>query len=462
MNVMAVKSDIEKDVQCGGPSVEQGQTRMSLSLETPEPQPVERNPLDYLTVVGLFFVYLTTLGQLNSFSAYQDYYEENLLSTYSPSTISWVGTSQVFLLGTVGLLSGAMYDRGCLRQAIIPGFVFVVLGLLLLSFSRQFWHVLLSQGFLVGIGGGLLYVPAIAIVSHNFTARSELALAIAGTGASIGGIIWPISFRRLLASIGFAWANRIITLIVLVLAVGSYFALMIHSRLNCDHFFNMFARRPKTEKMNEGNIPVTENGYLSMLRTAFKGQGYQFLCIGIFFTFFGYWIPLFYIVPYATRSLDTSPTYAPNLLAILNAGSLFGRVIPTTVSHKVGVANVLLVGVAAMGVVILAWIGVESVAGITVWSVFLGFTTGSIITMPNPVASRLSQVSNTGLRIGIMWAVAAVAELIGPPIAGALLTQRNGKASYLGCQLFGGVSVLIGAIFLTVPAWRIYRNGMSE
>ncbi|KAI0508755.1 major facilitator superfamily domain-containing protein [Xylaria bambusicola] len=435
---------------------------MSLSLERTEPQSLQRSRYNYLTVVGLFFVYLTTLGQLNSFSAYQDYYEESMLSTYSPSTISWVGTSQVFLLGIVGLLSGAMYDRGYIRQVLIPGFVFVVLGLLLLSFSRQFWHVLLSQGFLVGIGGGLLYVPAISIVSHNFATRSELALAIAGTGASVGGIIWPISFRRLLASIGFAWANRVIAFIVLVLAVGSYFALMVHSRLNCRHIFELFIRRPKTEKLNEGNIPVIDNGYLGILRTAFEGQGYQFLCIGIFFTFFGYWVPLFYIVPYAARSLDTSPTYASNLLAILNAGSLFGRVIPAAVSHKVGVANVLLAGVAAMGVVILAWIGVESVAGITVWSVVLGFTTGSIITMPNPVAARLSQVSNTGVRIGIMWAVAAVAELIGPPIAGALLTQRDGKVSYLGCQVFGGVSVLIGAVFLTVPAYRTYKDGRPE
>lgn len=95
---------------------------------------------------------------------------------------------------------------------------------------------------------------------------------------------------------------------------------------------------------------------------------------------------------------------------------------------------------------------------LTVLVKFFRFTSGSVITIPNAVASRLSQPSNTGLRIGIMWAVGAFAELIGPPIAGALLQDRNGRVSYLGCQIFGGVSVLVGAGFLVVPAVSIWKD----
>ncbi|KAI8946148.1 major facilitator superfamily domain-containing protein [Xylaria longipes] len=372
---------------------------------------------DYLKVVGLFFVYFITLGQLAAFSTYQDYYEERMLSSYSPSTISWVGTSQVFLVGIVGLFSGALHDRGYTHGALIPGFVLVVLGLLLLSFSHQYWHVLLSQGFLIGIGGGLVYVPAISIVTHRFSTRSALAIGIAATGSAIGGIIWPIVFRKLLSPIGFAWANRVFTLLVLVLAVVSYCTL-----------------------------------------TSSHRRAYQFLCIGVFFVLLGYWVPLFYLVPYASRSLGTSPNYASDLLSILNAASLFGRVLPAAVGHKVGAANILLAGTTVLGVLILAWMSIGSIAGITVWSIFLGFTAGSVITIPNAVASRLSQPSNTGLRIGIMWAAGAFAELIGPPVAGALLIERDGRVTYFGCQVFGGLSVLVGAGFLVFPAWFIFKT----
>lgn len=127
--------------------------------QEPEPQHPQGGLGGYLKILGLFFIYFITLGQLAAFSTYQDYYEEKMLASYSPSSISWIGTTQVFLLGIVGLLSGHLYDRGYTHEALIPGFILVILGLLLLSFSTQFWHVLLSQGFLIGIGSCILGPP---------------------------------------------------------------------------------------------------------------------------------------------------------------------------------------------------------------------------------------------------------------------------------------------------------------
>ena len=93
---------------------------------------------------------------------------------------------------------------------------------------------------------------------------------------------------------------------------------------------------------------------------------------------------------------------------------------------------------------------------------FRRFTGGSVITIPSSVVARISHPSATGLRIGIMWATGSIAELIGPPIAGALLKQQDENISYLGCQVFGGINVLTGAIFLTIPAWHIHKHGARE
>ncbi|KAI1278889.1 MFS general substrate transporter [Xylaria sp. FL0933] len=428
---------------------------------------------DYLKVVGLFFVYFITLGQVSSFSTYQDYYQEILLHSYSASTISWIGTSQVFLLGIVGLLSGAMYDRGYVHEALLPGFILLILGLLLLSFSHLYWHILLSQGFLIGIGGALFYIPAISIVSNNFASRPALPLGIAASGSAVGGIIWPIVFRSLLSRIGFGWVNRVFTLLVLVLSVVSYYTLISGNQpANSSYpqrkrtgLLRFLSRRPTDDSTVESSIEAPDQpkaAKLTMLLSVFNGRAYQFLCVGVFFALLGYWVPLFYLVPFASLSLGTSPTYASYLQSILNAASLFGRILPAAVGHKLGAANILLVGATTLSILVFAWISIDSVAGITVWVVFLGFTTGSVITIPNAVASRLSQPSNTGLRIGNMWAVGAFAELIGPPIGGALLMERDGKTSYLGCQLFGGLSVVIGAIFLIYPAWSILKEDRSK
>ncbi|RWA08581.1 hypothetical protein EKO27_g6529 [Xylaria grammica] len=435
---------------------------------------------DYLKVVGLFFVYFITLGQVASFSTYQDYYEETLLPDYSPSSISWIGTSQVFLLGIVGILSGAMYDRGYLHEALFPGFVLVILGLLLLSFSYLYWHILLSQGFLIGIGGALFYIPAISIVSNNFAARPALPLGIAASGSAVGGIIWPIVFQHLLPVIGFAWLNRVFTLLVLVLSIVSYYALIsgdqsvhsYHPKRRRARIFNSWFPRAKDESTVESTVDSTvesiqepsprKSKKFDIILSAFNGRAYQVLCVGVFFALLGYWVPLFYLVPFASISLGTSRVYASYLQSILNAASLFGRILPAAVGHKLGAANILLVGATALSILVFAWVSIDSVTGITVWCIFLGFVTGSVITIPNAVASRLSQPSNTGLRIGNMWAVGAFAELIGPPIGGALLMERDGKTSYLGCQLFGGASVLIGALFLIFPAWSIIKEDRAK
>ncbi|KAI3318735.1 MFS general substrate transporter [Xylariaceae sp. AK1471] len=426
---------------------------------------------DYLKVVGLFSVYFISVGQLAAFSTYQDYYEEDLLATYSPSSISWIGTTQVFLLGIVGLLSGALHDRGHIREVLIPGFALVVIGLLLLSFSHEFWHVILAQGFCIGIGSALFYIPAISIVSNSFGTRRTLAVGVAASGAALGGIIWPIAFRGLLPSVGFGWVNRAFALLVLIFSVVSYYSLTSgycvvkpgNQRPRRARILYVFSRRGKseTETSSRGTYFFTREQFNKLL-AACSGQAYQFLCIGVFFVLLGYWVPLFYLVPYASLSLGTSPTHASYLLSILNAASLFGRVVPAILGHQLGAANILLTGATTLGVVVFAWISIGNIVGVTVWCVFLGFTAGSVITIPNAVASRLSQSHNTGTRIGIMWAVGAFAELIGPPVAGALLTQHDGKTNYLGCQIFSGVSISIGAVFLIFPAWFIFNDDRTR
>ncbi|KAF2178963.1 hypothetical protein K469DRAFT_731386 [Zopfia rhizophila CBS 207.26] len=97
----------------------------------------------------------------------------------------------------------------------------------MLSLSKEYWQIVLAQGFCVGIGAGLVYVPALAIVATQFTTKRPMAVGIASAGSSIGGIIFPIMFRRLQPRVGFGWAVRSIAFINLGL---SALALAILSR----------------------------------------------------------------------------------------------------------------------------------------------------------------------------------------------------------------------------------------
>lgn len=119
------------------------------------PGPVE-GPRDIFVplcrILGCLFTFFITWGVASSFSAYQAYYQQSLLPTYSPSTISWIGTVQTCLLGLTGIVSGALYDRGYIRQLLITGCFLVVLGFFMLSLAKEFYQIILTQGVCIGFG----------------------------------------------------------------------------------------------------------------------------------------------------------------------------------------------------------------------------------------------------------------------------------------------------------------------
>jgi hypothetical protein len=123
---------------------------------------------------------------VNTFGNYQTFYESDLLSSYSPSAISWIGSIQMFLLMFVGAATGPIYDAGYARHLIYFGTFFTSFGMMMLSICHQYWQVLLAQAICVGLGTGMLFVPSVALLSTYFTTRLATAIGIAATGSGIG------------------------------------------------------------------------------------------------------------------------------------------------------------------------------------------------------------------------------------------------------------------------------------
>ena len=142
-------------------------------------------------VTASFFIFFNTWGLVNTFGSYQRYYEAGILSTSSTSNISWIGSLQGSLLLLLGLFTGPLYDLGYLHVLVNTGTVFTILGMMLTSLCHNYWEVLVAQGFLVGIGNGLQFLPSVAIVPQYFSTRNSLATGIAAAGSSIG-----VSSRR--------------------------------------------------------------------------------------------------------------------------------------------------------------------------------------------------------------------------------------------------------------------------
>lgn len=152
---------------------------------------------------------------MNAFGTYETYYGTGILSSSSPSQIAWIGSIQAFLLLFVGSVTGPLYDAGYVHQLLWVGSLLVVAGQMLLSLCTTYTEVVLAQAVTIGIGTGLLFVPAVAILQQYFSTRIAAATGLSAAGGSIGGVIYPIVFHRLQPRIGFPWATRVLGFIAL-------------------------------------------------------------------------------------------------------------------------------------------------------------------------------------------------------------------------------------------------------
>lgn len=154
-----------------------------------------------------------TWGYINSFSIFQDYYTTQFHQ--SPSSISWVGSLQIFLTLFLGTFAGIALDAGLYRIMLFVGPALQLIGIFLTSISTKYWHLLVLQGIVQGIGDGVIFGPTITNLSTYFSRRRSLALATAACGTATGGIVFPIIAQQLLPKVGFPWTIRILGFVVM-------------------------------------------------------------------------------------------------------------------------------------------------------------------------------------------------------------------------------------------------------
>lgn len=182
------------------------------------PPPPDGGTVAWVQVACGWLVIFTTWGYINSFGAFQSYYTTTALPNQSPSAISWIGSLQGFLSTAIGAFTGRALDAGYFRPTFAIGSALMLTGIFAMSASNEpkYWHLIVTQGVLTGLGVGILFTPTLALVATWFSRRRGLAIGLATTGNSMGGIVYPLIVRQLLPRIGFAWTVRAFGLVSFV------------------------------------------------------------------------------------------------------------------------------------------------------------------------------------------------------------------------------------------------------
>lgn len=409
-------------------------SRVRTKDSTLDPGPPPDGGLQAWTQVLLVhLVIASTWGYINSFGLFQTYYETYLTPPSSPSSISWIGSLQIFLLFFIGTFSGRATDAGFFHATFISGACLQLLGIFTTSFCRSYWQLFLAQGVCTGIGNGLVFVPSMSLVSVYFLRKRSLAIGICASGSATGGLVFPAMAQRLLPRVGFGWTVRAIGFVMLVsMTLSAVFMI------------------PRLPSRKSG--PIVE-------WTAFRERSYALFSLGMFFVFEGIYIGFYFVGSFGRDELGLPQSDAINVLLTMNGVGLPARLVPNYLADRiVGPLNAIIPFIAVSCLLLYCWIAVTSVAGLWAFVVVYGmFAAGIQGLFPAALTSLTEDPKRAGVRMGMVFSVVSFAVLTGPPVAGALISVGDGK--YVYAQIFAASSMLMG--FVIVVAARVAKAGKS-
>lgn len=296
-----------------------------------------------------------------------------------------------------------------------------IVSVMLTSLCTEYYQFMLAQGVLGGLANGLTYTPTITAVNQYFFRKRPLAMGIASSGSSLAGVIFPLALNQMLnkSDLGFGWSVRVLGFLMLALSI-----------IACASVSSNATRR---------------KGGPLLLWKAWKQPAYTLQITGLFLVVWAMFVPFFYIPGYA-QSISIDVDMSNYLIAILNAGSLLGRLLGGAVANHLGQFNTLAGASVICGILNFCWLSINSLVGMIVFSMLLGFFSGTIIGLfPATIAMTAMNPNEIGSYLGMGLGVLSISGLTGTPITGALI---NSYGSYDPAIIFAGVCSIVGAVIV--------------
>ena len=171
--------------------------------------------------------------------------------------------------------------------------------------------------------------------------------------------------------------------------------------------------------------------------SALRDLPYVLFGCGLLLGYMGIYVVFVYIQLYAVATAGVPSELAFYLLAIINAGSSLGRVIPNFSADYIGTLNMQLLFVSVAAMLSLALLAIHATSGILAFCVLYGFFTGTFVSLPGPTVASMSP--------NLAFMSAGTGLLVGTPIGGAILATRGGD-NWTMLQVWSGALLVLSTV----------------
>ncbi|KAI1803547.1 MFS general substrate transporter [Daldinia bambusicola] len=421
-------------------------------------------------LLSAFVTIALTIGYNQTFGVFQEYYlsaDQDVLSPApssqaSPPTalLAFVGTLCYGLTWAGGILVNpviARVEHGAWttaattpasrrwrrrilraltpRSITISGVVITCAGFALASLASSIWQLLLTQGFLVGLGMSLLYFPLLAPAPEYFTSHRATAMGFILAGGGTGGLILSPVIRALLSSVGGRWTLRIYAVFNLFAGLPIAWAVP-RSR---------FATAPAAERPERRNTHVSRS--LALKPT------FLFSVVAAFLQSAGAQLPLSFIPSY-TVILGQTASNGANLLAASNAINAVSRVFTGYAGDRLGRQNTLLLTLFLAACSVFAfWLSsilatTSSSSSSSLWIAFIvlySISAGGYYGLFPALIAEVFGIQQYAAVNAFILFVRGLGTMFGSPVGGQLLgSSEQGTGAYASIAYWDG-ALLMGA-----------------
>ena len=360
-------------------------------------------------VVGASFAVLTlAFGAAYAFPAFFDPLARDFPGSRGNIALVFAVCGCLFFV--VGAAAGPLADRIGSRPVVTAGLLFIGAGLVLASFGRTLWEVLLAFGVGAGLGVGLAYVPAVSPVQRWFLRQRGRASGFAVAGIGVGTFGGPLIATAIMDVADWRAAWLAIGIGVAVLGVlAAQFLIDAPERVG---------QQPDGDAAPPAAAPgaaAPPKGW--PLRAALATKPFLVLYAAAGALSLPLFVPFVHIVPFA-RDLGISQGTAVLLASFIGIGSIAGRFGLGTIADRLGrraTMTAMFLGLTAM---LAFWLVSGNAWMIGAFALVYGAFYGGFVALVPAVIIDYLGTRSAGAIIGALYTSVAPGTLIGPPLAG--------------------------------------------
>jgi MFS family permease len=329
-----------------------------------------------------------------------------------------------------GVVMGKLADRFGITVPVIVSTFALGAGYLAVGHATSIWQVAIGHGLLIGSGCSATFAPLLADISHWFTRRRGIAVAVAATGNYLAGTIWPPVVQHFTASDGWRATYTGIGLFCLVTMLP--LALALRRRIGRHHAATANAEAAR----RQAELPLSPIALQVLLCLAGIA-----CCVAMS-------MPQVHIVAYC-GDLGYGVARGADMLSLMLGFGIVSRIASGFIADRIGGVRTLLLGSVLQGIALFLYLMFDGLFSLYVISALFGLFQGGIVPSYAIIVREYFPSEQASTRVGLVIMMTVLGMALGGWMSGLIFDLTGSyQAAFLNGLAWNLLNVSIATFLM--------------